>query len=163
MLLSPILNTRRFKALGFNPLFVVLKYAFFFFFLATCVAYGSSQTRGHIRAAVGHSHSQHSIQAASSTYTTVHGNSRCLTHWVRPGIEPVSSWILVRFVTAEPPWDSFCMLFDFILHLTPPAAHLLTVMADPSKLSLHKKENCCMALKTHFKEKDLRRSNGKKS
>ena len=28
--------------------------------------------------------------------------SEALTHWVRPGIEPVSSWILLGFITAEP-------------------------------------------------------------
>ena len=28
----------------------------------------------------------------------VHGNARSLTHWARPGIEPATSWILVRFV-----------------------------------------------------------------
>ena len=44
------------------------------------------------------------IGAASATYTTVHGNAQSLTHWARPGIEPKSSWILVRFVTAEPWW-----------------------------------------------------------
>ena len=27
-----------------------------------------------------------------------HGNAGSLTHWARPGIEPTSSWILVRFV-----------------------------------------------------------------
>jgi len=32
------------------------------------------------------------------TYTTAQGNAGSLTHWVRPGIEPKSSWILVRFV-----------------------------------------------------------------
>ena len=42
------------------------------------------------------------IWAASLTYTTVHGNTRSLTHWVRPGIEPTYSWMLVGFVTAEP-------------------------------------------------------------
>ena len=36
------------------------------------------------------------------TYTTAHGNTRSLTHRARPGIEPVSSWILVRFVSTEP-------------------------------------------------------------
>ena len=35
------------------------------------------------------------------TYTTVHGNAGSLTHWTRPGIEPVFSWILVGFVTTE--------------------------------------------------------------
>ena len=44
------------------------------------------------------------IQAISVTYTTAHGNTRSLTHWARPGIEPTSSWILVRFITAEPQW-----------------------------------------------------------
>ena len=32
------------------------------------------------------------------TYTTAHGNARSLAHLARPGIEPVFSWILVRFV-----------------------------------------------------------------
>ena len=27
------------------------------------------------------------------------------THWVRPGIEPACSWILVRFITTEPQWE----------------------------------------------------------
>ena len=27
-----------------------------------------------------------------------HSNARSLTHWVRPGIEPVSSWMLVGFI-----------------------------------------------------------------
>ena len=37
--------------------------------------------------------------------TIAHGHAGSLTHWVRPGIEPTSSWILVRFVTAEPQWE----------------------------------------------------------
>ena len=41
------------------------------------------------------------IWAPSATYTTAHGNARSLTHWVRPGIEPASSWILVGFVSTE--------------------------------------------------------------
>ena len=40
----------------------------------------------------------HQIRAASATY----GNAGSLTHWVRPGIEPASSWILVRFVSTNP-------------------------------------------------------------
>ena len=28
-----------------------------------------------------------------------------LTHWMRPGLEPVSSWVLVTFVSAEPQWE----------------------------------------------------------
>ena len=38
----------------------------------------------------------------SVTYTTVHVNTRSLTQWAGPGIEPVSSWLLVRFVSPEP-------------------------------------------------------------
>ena len=39
-------------------------------------------------------------RAASANYTTTYSNAGSLTHGVRPGIEPVSSWILVTFVTA---------------------------------------------------------------
>ena len=42
------------------------------------------------------------IRAASATYTTAHGNARSLTHSARPGIKPASSWMVVRFVSAEP-------------------------------------------------------------
>ena len=41
---------------------------------------------------------QHGIRAASATYTTAHGNTRSLTHWGRPGIEPRSSWMLVNLM-----------------------------------------------------------------
>ena len=45
---------------------------------------------------------QDRMQAASTNYTTAHSNTRSLTHWVMPGIEPASSWMLVRFVSTEP-------------------------------------------------------------
>ena len=35
-------------------------------------------------------------------YATAPSNAGSLTHGVRPGIEPASSWILVRFVSTEP-------------------------------------------------------------
>ena len=41
----------------------------------------------------------------STTYTTAHINTRYLTPWVRPGIEPVTSWFLVVFVSAAPQWE----------------------------------------------------------
>ena len=31
-----------------------------------------------------------------------HSNTESLTHWVRPGIEPATSWFLVRFVSTAP-------------------------------------------------------------
>ena len=48
---------------------------------------------------------QHQIWASSVTYTTAHGNTRSLTHQARPGIEPTTSWFLVRFVSTAPWWE----------------------------------------------------------
>ena len=42
------------------------------------------------------------IWATSVTYTTACGHTGSLTHWVRPGIKPASSWILVRLISLEP-------------------------------------------------------------
>ena len=39
------------------------------------------------------------IWAASANYATTCGNAGSLTHWVKPGIEPTSSWILCGFLT----------------------------------------------------------------
>ena len=50
------------------------------------------------------------IWATSETYTTAHCNTGSLTHWSRPGIEPVASWFLVRFLFAAPWWE---LLFWF--------------------------------------------------
>ena len=36
------------------------------------------------------------------TYATLHCNAGALTHWVRPGTEPPTSWFLVRFVSSAP-------------------------------------------------------------
>ena len=38
------------------------------------------------------------IWAASANYTTAHSNAQSLIHWARAGIEPSTSWFLVRFV-----------------------------------------------------------------
>ena len=38
----------------------------------------------------------------SHSCNLLHSNARSLAHSVRPGIKPVSSWLLVRFVSAEP-------------------------------------------------------------
>ena len=51
------------------------------------------------------------IQTLVVTYTTAHGNARFLTHWARPGIEPASSWMLVRFVFTEPWWELHPVFF----------------------------------------------------
>ena len=61
---------------------------FVVFFRATPEVYGSSQARGQTRAPAAGLHHSHS-------------NTGSVTPRVRPGTEPASSWILVRFVTAE--------------------------------------------------------------
>ena len=57
------------------------------------------------------------IRATSTTYTTAHSSAGSITHWASPGIEPVSSWMLVRFVSAEPQqelWGKY-ILYKLIL------------------------------------------------
>ena len=78
-----------------------LPLSFFLFFFVFCFlffrtpprAYGSSQANGQIGA------------AAASLYHS-HSNAGSLLHWVTPAINPMSSWILVGFITAEP-WREF--------------------------------------------------------
>ena len=77
----------------------------FCLFRATPEAYGGSQARGWIGATAMPQPQQCGIRATSVIYTTAHGNAGSLTHWVRPGIEPTSSWILVCFITIEPQWE----------------------------------------------------------
>ena len=80
--------------------FVFLFLFYLFIFLrAALLAYGDSQSRGQI-GSVATGLCQ--IQDTSSTYTTAHNNIGSLTHWTRPRIQPASSWILVRFIAAEP-------------------------------------------------------------
>ena len=57
----------------------------------------------------------HSIQAASVTYTIAQGNTGSLTHWARPGIQPASSWMLVRFVSTGPQWELLIIVFEYLL------------------------------------------------
>ena len=82
---------------------------FFFFglFRAVPTAYGSSQARSQSRAAAAslcHSHSNVDLSHVCNLHH-IHSNARSLTHWAVPGIKPMSSWILVKFVTAEPQWE----------------------------------------------------------
>ena len=45
---------------------------------------------------------QHWLQTMSVTYTIARSNARSLTHWGRPEAEATHSWMLVRFLSAEP-------------------------------------------------------------
>ena len=86
-------------------LFIYFLFFNFCLFRATPKAYEGSQARGPVGAvATGlhHSHSNEGSKLHLPAYTRVHGNARSLTHWARPGTEPTSSWMLVRFVSTEP-------------------------------------------------------------
>ena len=48
-----------------------------------------------------HSHSN----AGSETHLQPTPQLTAITRWRRPGVEPTSSWILVRFITSEPQWE----------------------------------------------------------
>ena len=80
--------------------FNFFKFFNFCLFRAAPASYGTSQARGWIRAAgagldlsLTPQPQQLGIQATSATYTAAHGHAGSLTHWVKPGIKPVSSWI----------------------------------------------------------------------
>ena len=83
----------------------------FVLFSAATVVYGYSKARGQnrdIAVSLHHSHSNASI-------CDLHHSSRqcqILYHWVRPEIKPMSLWILVEFVTAEP-WTPICTFLSF--------------------------------------------------
>ena len=47
-------------------------------------------------------HLRHIEVPRLGAYATAHLNDGSLTCWVRPGMEPVSSWMLVRFISAGP-------------------------------------------------------------
>ena len=85
------------------------KYVFFAFLLfgAGSVAFVGSQVRGQIGATAAGLHHSHSSVAPSCICSLHHSscNTVSLTHRVRPGIEPVSSWILVGFISAAPQWE----------------------------------------------------------
>ena len=51
------------------------------------------------------------ILAGSATYITAHCNARSFTHWSRTGIQPPTSGLRVRFVSAVPQWELLLLLF----------------------------------------------------
>ena len=79
---------------------------FFWLFRATPVAYGSSQARElpnwSCSCQLTPQPEPHRIRDTSATYTSAHSNAGSFTHGVRPGIEPATSWRLVRHLTIEP-------------------------------------------------------------
>ena len=95
-------------------------YYFFFFFWflgSNLTAYGSSQARGRIYSCwpTPPPH-QRRIRGASAAQ----GNAGSPTHPTRPGIEPTSSWILVRSISTGPQRERLIFIFNVdILHFSP--------------------------------------------
>ena len=82
---------------------------FFFFFFSFLGPHPGhmevSKARDQIRAtatSLTPQPQQLEIRAVFVTCTTAHSNVGSPTHWGRPGIEPTSSWMLIRFVSAVP-------------------------------------------------------------
>ena len=71
------------------------------------MTYASSQAKGQIGATgTGLRHSHTNTRSKQHLWTAPQLMAiPSLTHWVRQGIEPTSSWILVRFVSAELQWE----------------------------------------------------------
>ena len=74
----------------------------------------------------------------SVTYNTAHGNAEPLTHWVRPGTEPATSWFLIRFVnhwatTGTPGGIFWCrdMLLYYSLTISSPPLPLISPSTAP--------------------------------
>ena len=76
---------------------------------------------------------QRGIGAMSETYTRAHGNAGSLMNWVRPGIEPITSWLLVRVISITPKWERLNFFFNcdkrkiysfFFLNLWPHLQHV---------------------------------------
>ena len=96
----------------------------FFVFRATPTAHGGSQARGQIKTV-----------AASLLHSC--SNARSLTHWARPGIEPVSSWTWVGLVSTETWWElhKHALSYPWICWLTDCSSELLVFFLHSSILN----------------------------
>ena len=93
-------------------------YLFIFVFLGLHPRHREVPRLGVDRAVAVSLHHSHSNVGSelSAGYTRAHSNTRSLTHWVRPGIKPLSSWILVVFINhwatmGIPHFFKFCFIF----------------------------------------------------
>ena len=122
---------------------------FFWLFRATPSAYGCSQARGSnqsCRHQPTPEPQQPGIQAASVTYTTTHGNARSLTHSLRPGIQPESSWMQVGFVNhwaemGTPNW--WCFWWHRHERCSFPSSILEPLKCSRGRLSKHHRCTPC--------------------
>ena len=114
----PIIVTSRFHFISFSQVILFSQtFTFFFFFFGLFrvapTAYGSSQASGQIRSCSLRptpQPQQCQIQACLRPTSQLVATPHPLTCWARPGIEPASSWMLARFLSAEPQWG-LCQIF----------------------------------------------------
>ena len=88
-----------------------------FCFLGPHLWHMGSQARGWIRvtaASLHHSHGNTGSKLRLRPTPQLRGNAGSLIHWARPGIEPTSSWMLVRLITAKPRGE-LLPPFDYLL------------------------------------------------
>ena len=88
----------------------------FFLLRAALEPYGSSQARVWIGASAASLHHSYSNAASEPHLRPTPQLMVMPDPWARPGIEPVSSCILVRFVKTEPQWELpvWHILYPFI-------------------------------------------------
>ena len=99
----------------------------FLLFRASLVAYGHSQIRGQTgagAASLRRSHSNAGSEPCLWPTPTAHGKAGSLTHSGRPGIEPASSWMLVRFIN------------HWAMKGTPPLCMLCSITVYPKRLDI---------------------------
>ena len=125
---------------GFNFMklpncFPKLFFLLFFYFLSFCYFFGPlprhmEVPRLGVESEPTPEPQQLGIRAASATYTVAHSNARSWTHWVRPGINPATSWFLVRFINhcttmGSPPKVIFPLAVYESSSISYPSQHLV--------------------------------------
>ena len=90
-----------------SEVFLFVCFCLFCAFRAASIAYGGSQDRGQIRAmATGLGHSHSNARSELHLWPTLQLMTTLLLKPLsETGIEPESSWILVRLNSAEPWWE----------------------------------------------------------
>ena len=84
------------------------------------MAYGGSQARSQIvavAAGLHHSHGNVGSKPHLPPTPQLMATPDPLTHQARTGIEPASSWMLDRLVSAEPSWEFLLFFFFFFFNV----------------------------------------------
>ena len=118
---------------GCISFFVCVFFCFVCLFRATSTAYGVPRlgVKSDLQPLAHTTTTEMPDPNQSATQTTAHQNTGSLTRLARPGIEPASSWILVRFVSTEPRWElqeQYVSLNPKLLIYLSPLSPLVTIV-----------------------------------